>query len=49
MVSKIRFLMLLCFLRIELTLCAVEAAPQPEIPEASIRHSFSEFAFGFTS
>ncbi len=40
--------MSLCLVRIELTLFAVEAAPQPEIPEHSIRHSFSVFALAST-
>jgi len=48
-VSKIRFLMALCLVRIELTLFACEAAPQPEIPEHSIRQSFSVFALLSTS
>ena len=48
MVSKIRSLMSLCLVRIELTLFACEAAPQPEIPEHSIRQSFSVFALAST-
>ena len=44
MVSKIRSLTSLCLVRIELTLFACEAAPQPDRPEHSIRQSFSVFA-----
>ena len=48
-VSKMRSLMFLCLARIELTLLACEAAPQPEMPEHSIRQSFSVFALVSTS
>jgi hypothetical protein len=48
-VSKTRFLMRVSFSRIARTLCASDGAPQPPMPDVSIRQIFSVGRSAFRS